>query len=458
VELPRIIIVDDETEITEIIAFYIQSEFQADILELHSGNAAIKQLSVDTSWDLIISDFNMPQGNGLVLFQYLMRHNIPIPFLLATSDRWEAHSEFHNFKLTQYIEKPFDVPPLMDKIYQLFHEKGNLHLEAQSRPNYIALSTHILHEIFDINVPLFVKLSADKYIKILNSETRFDQLIFAKFKLKGINNLYVEARSFQILTEKFSKKAFNNFYFKSYNSESHQAFQLSQATESMIHKSVDYFGLSEDVVKLAQSAIRVVQNIVSRTPNLKIFLRWISDSKYGYEQMRATLVCYLASALYQKGLLTSENALENLSLAAYFQNCSLSAYHIENEYRFREALKLNVAFNRDDLEIINKHPQMSAEILSRIGRIPVEVLNMIESHCERLDGQGFPAGIYAKDFNELTACLVFCEDLAFQFLKSQAQFPDYFKAAKNYYAQTPFQNYYRAFDELFTNSDQLKIT
>lgn len=61
-------------------------------------------------YDLVISDVNLPDGNGLTLYE----NNCDLPFVLMSSTRLEISLKA-NYKLF-FIEKPFQIENLLDCI------------------------------------------------------------------------------------------------------------------------------------------------------------------------------------------------------------------------------------------------------------------------------------------------------------------------------------------------------
>ncbi len=109
---PKILIVDDEPGILEMLQSYFAAEYQ--VLTASSGAEALQKAAADP--DLILLDINMPGLDGLSVCRQLRDHlNCPILFLTA---RIEQSDKIVGFAAgaDDYIVKPFDLDELAARV------------------------------------------------------------------------------------------------------------------------------------------------------------------------------------------------------------------------------------------------------------------------------------------------------------------------------------------------------
>ena len=109
---PKILIVDDEPGIVEMLQSYFAAEYQ--VLTASSGAEALQKAAADP--DLILLDINMPGLDGLSVCRQLRDHlNCPILFLTA---RIEQSDKIVGFAAgaDDYIVKPFDLDELAARV------------------------------------------------------------------------------------------------------------------------------------------------------------------------------------------------------------------------------------------------------------------------------------------------------------------------------------------------------
>lgn len=108
----KILIVDDEHGIVDMIRSYFQSQY--DILIAYSGQEALQKAGNNP--DLILLDINMPDIDGLTICQKI-RDYITCPILFLTA-RIESGDKIIGFQAgaDDYIVKPFDLDELGARI------------------------------------------------------------------------------------------------------------------------------------------------------------------------------------------------------------------------------------------------------------------------------------------------------------------------------------------------------
>jgi serine phosphatase RsbU (regulator of sigma subunit) len=104
-----VMVVDDEEMVTTTLATYLELETDYDVLTFQSPLEALEQLKKKTV-DLIISDFLMPDMDGLVFLREVKKLHPEITTILLTgyADKENAIKGINEVGLYQYIEKPWD--------------------------------------------------------------------------------------------------------------------------------------------------------------------------------------------------------------------------------------------------------------------------------------------------------------------------------------------------------------
>ena len=100
-----ILVVDDEPEITDLIALYLTNENYT-VFKFYSGNDAIKFID-ENEPDLAILDIMLPDINGFTICQHIReKHTYPIIMLTAKDEEIDKITGL-SFGADDYITKPF---------------------------------------------------------------------------------------------------------------------------------------------------------------------------------------------------------------------------------------------------------------------------------------------------------------------------------------------------------------
>jgi len=114
----NVLIVDDQQSMRGICKYILTQLGFKEIIEAKSGRDALSKME-KTNFDLVISDWNMEDIDGLTLLKVLRKHprTSGMPFIMATgrSDA-EQVKEAIASGVNNYIIKPFDAATMRKKI------------------------------------------------------------------------------------------------------------------------------------------------------------------------------------------------------------------------------------------------------------------------------------------------------------------------------------------------------
>ena len=139
----RLMLVDDSIDLLEFLKEALSQDF-AEIITATSGNKALKLIGSDRLPDIIVSDVNMPDGDGYRLCNELKSNEkySHIPVVLLTA-RGEEKSQSDSFRMgaDAFLAKPFEIETLMEVLKSLLKSKSAIRKryfekEAQAESEY----------------------------------------------------------------------------------------------------------------------------------------------------------------------------------------------------------------------------------------------------------------------------------------------------------------------------------
>ena len=109
---PRVLVVDDEASIRDLLAKTLAlAEYDVDLAP--DGRAALERLRI-IPYDLLITDLKMPGVDGLAVIREARRLKADIPVIIITGFSTEASAiEAVNLGVSGYLTKPFRVPRVL---------------------------------------------------------------------------------------------------------------------------------------------------------------------------------------------------------------------------------------------------------------------------------------------------------------------------------------------------------
>lgn len=121
----RILIVDDDRIIRELLRSLFE-ESGYEIIEAVNGNEAIKVFN-SRQVDMVITDINMPQKNGLELIAELKYIDPDVKIIAVSSDCTESASRglrvASRLGASLIFSKPFDFKHLLKAVKELLKDK-----------------------------------------------------------------------------------------------------------------------------------------------------------------------------------------------------------------------------------------------------------------------------------------------------------------------------------------------
>lgn len=114
----KVLIVEDSGPMRSLIASALEEHLNVDVYEAESGFAALK-LIPDNNFNIIITDINMPDINGLELISFLRQHpnykDVPI-IIISTESGEEDRKRGLEIGANGYLVKPFTEGQLIDLV------------------------------------------------------------------------------------------------------------------------------------------------------------------------------------------------------------------------------------------------------------------------------------------------------------------------------------------------------
>lgn len=435
----KFLVVEDELEISDIICLFLASRFDADFTTVHSGQQAVAELSEKPGqFQMVISDFNMAEGNGKFVFDYMRLNTPQTPFVLITSDAWSEHPEFHHNERVGYVAKPFSDEALISEVERLFM---NCAIELKENRNYVGISIPTLVKIKQVSFPLFIKINEDKYVRLVNPGGEMTPEDSAKYHQKGIHYLYVEKSHFSEYIGKFKTKVLSDMIFKGPTGQTREDLNLTLAVQEVVLGAVRTFGLSDETQVLAKKSFEMVRSLTERISELNNILDWAQFTEEEYNFTHGLMISLLATDVARAFNLNYPHSAEILAMAACFHDVALENHQIRNEPRFVKALLLNSTMNKQDLAAVRDHTEAGVKILRQWKACPAELIDLIAEHHERPDGSGFPKGKNWEQISDLSACFIVSEDLAQMYLelRDRAAVEKYFAGQAHFYNRGIFK-------------------
>jgi signal transduction histidine kinase/DNA-binding response OmpR family regulator len=124
----RLMIVDDNPDLLDFLRESLCNDF-GEIVTATGGKAALREISSGKLPDIIVSDVNMPEGDGFWLCDELKKNEkysyIPLVLLTARGED-KSQSESYRLGADGFLAKPFEVDTLLELLRGLLKRKADI--------------------------------------------------------------------------------------------------------------------------------------------------------------------------------------------------------------------------------------------------------------------------------------------------------------------------------------------
>lgn len=112
----KVLLADDSGTMRKIILRSLNALGVTDVTEAADGVEALSAFA-KTSFDLVLTDWNMPNKNGLEVIQEIRAQGSKVPIIMATTEGEKRRVlEAINAGVSDYIVKPFEADLLRSKL------------------------------------------------------------------------------------------------------------------------------------------------------------------------------------------------------------------------------------------------------------------------------------------------------------------------------------------------------
>ena len=114
----RILIVDDDAEIIEVVRTALESKGY-DVLIARDGNQGLAMAEHDQP-DLVILDMMMPKRSGFLVLEKLRTLEMPVKVIMITANEGSRHKQYAEMLgVNEYLRKPFAMDKLLESVQRL---------------------------------------------------------------------------------------------------------------------------------------------------------------------------------------------------------------------------------------------------------------------------------------------------------------------------------------------------
>ncbi|MBI3556662.1 MAG: response regulator [Deltaproteobacteria bacterium] len=405
----RILVVDDEEGIRITLKACLEGSGY-EVLLATSGRVAQQMLGCEKV-DAVISDVKMPDMNGIELTHFIKRHLPEVTIILMTGfSEYIDAQEAYDIGADEFISKPFKKDELLEILNICL--KSTVLKEIPPTvfaEQYCKLSIDDFTSGRTIPSDMYIRLSAEKYVKIAHAGEALPADRIASYKAKNIRHFYM-------LKEDFCKYVgFTLTIARALKTSSKisrvKKLAFLKHTTEIILEQVYLSGIDEDSFMNARSVVETTTDLLSADADAVGLLRML-DSHADFLYAHSLGVSMYGTMIAKQLHWTSPPTIFKVAVGGLMHD-------IEKKEIDRLILeKARKDLSHDELKLLESHPTRGLEILGEIRSIPSDVLQIAMQHHENCMGQGYPAGLKRQHIHPLARVIAVANEFCGHALRS----------------------------------------
>lgn len=295
----KILIADDEEMLRDLYEIILEGEFPCEITKCQNGKEAIDELGKQNDFNLIVSDYNMPEATGGDLYKFNLSKN-KIPFFLFSGGDIRDYSEFNQFKeeneLNHFFNKPFNPADFVEKVKIVAQAKSLPKTSMSEKFFKIKLQHYAKYSTSSDQV--FLKLFDEKFIKIIDADEnkQRDSELIQHYLEKGVEYVYLTPEAFKTFLQISGQQLKNRLL--------EQNKQIDIMEVAGLNFNISLNGLND--IGIGQEQVNLVNDVFEKSVedlfNDEFIEQKLLDISKNYNKIisHSILTMYLASAIVKK--------------------------------------------------------------------------------------------------------------------------------------------------------------
>ena len=387
----KILLVEPNEAVGELIAKNLEREFGARIVHFKSGAEAIEPVKKGEYFDLFVVRNNSeetvdhPSEAIAALFLNVIYDNSLRTPLIVIGEFEHTYKKFAMVSDRLRIE---ELNRLVLKALNLKKEEFS-HLKL---PDYIPFPINYFYLMNLSPCDVYIKLSkktGDEYVKRLHFGESFTKDSLKKYEDLGLKEFFILKEERELFMNGLLTQSLKNL-------------RKPDTIDEAVVKTGDSFVISSDLIKslginstcvaMVDQTVHQIRTQITKTDKLGSLLKKLLDNQLSYSYRRSYLICLMSYTLLPKMEWGSQDQqsvmLEKISMVSFFHDI-----YLEDEKLLRimdnESLKKANLTPRERDAVLN-HAHQAALLAQSYPRLPQGVDIIIKQHHGVSNGVGFP--------------------------------------------------------------------
>ncbi|MBX2989373.1 MAG: response regulator [Bdellovibrionaceae bacterium] len=398
----KTLIVEDDEVFRQVLKTHLEAQNHE--VRLAENGLVAKTILELTSFDLIISDLQMPVMNGLKLLEFV-KEKTNSQFLLMTGFPELAEvRQAHELGVDGFLSKPFRKEELLRALAQI-EEKTRSPGTVMPRmdPDYCQVEISDFISGSTLPTDIYLRLSDEKYIRLASQGQSVPTDRIEMYQAKGIEHFYMRKEDFARYVG-FNMRLFTAVQGQPLIEIDRKMNFVRHLTDSLM-ENLCSGGFNRERLKDASSMVTSTVDLLLKNDDTTKLLDSILSAQSMSEH--AIAVSMIASLIAHKHGWTARTTLFKVNLAGLFHDIG------QKELPPELLTKKRFELSQSECALLESHTTRGRLILNSVPGMSEDIAAVAGQHHEMMSGGGYPQRLRGDQIHPLARLVavadMFCD-------------------------------------------------
>ncbi len=377
-----ILLVQNNDELRDCFSLFLDNlPFDVTVFETASIERADEVLKKGKQFDLVVVGHITGLLDGSYLKNEIRKLNPETPIIINSDENINADDSF-------VLQIPYNSSgvTLSEQALELFKNIKDLNYNYEEE-EYKKIKLIYFLRFNEVLCEIYVKLSDEKYVKIISKGDTYSRADLDKYRSKKITHLYISKSDYSEFSTNF---AGTPFLIENKKLPADEVENAVVSTLEIIHELVNDVGFTDQVLNLVDYSIFQIESQLKDDQVILKLLNKMRDKK-DYLIDHSYLLAYVANSICLEMEWDKDETREKLYYAALLHDITVKNSNLAMAVDLQLVDLVN--FSEDEIANYKKHPTQIAELIRSSNNIPLNVDELVENHHEKPEQTGFPRGL-----------------------------------------------------------------
>lgn len=410
------LLVEGNDQLQRFCAINLYTWVGCDVVPVKEAKLAVQKITDET--ELIVTRYKSgTEQTAIALTEYLKSKELNIPVIVIGDEKQQVENVTH-------IKSCLDIKELIQNSAKSLNVTAK-DMAQMEVPEYFPIPLQFFHCIKYSVVPVFCHKfitnaegeDVETYEPLFDPFQEWPTSEISKHAAEGQYNFYVKKEDRLKFVTNLTQELVSVIEMKELNSnEQISAMEMSQ---SLLQQKISRMGITEETIELSRHNLKNMVATAKKTPLLIRLIKRLMDNKAGYLFKHTQVLMLISRHLMQNIDWGTPEQMEKLQFICFFRDILLEndeMAKITSEKELKES-----KLSQEQKNIVNKHAQMAATLVSKYPKAPMGSELIIKQHHGVPHGLGF-AESFTANLSPMAIVFILAEDFAHEVLRSGTEF------------------------------------